>query len=99
MTRKRLIFKRRLFSPDGTPLTLCYYLLSQLSLYGPHTVYGIQVFSYSENTLHPNSHFEEISNFSYSETDTLKLLTLCYHHLVTPTDLYSSVDLLIDQVS
>lgn len=79
--------------PDSPKLTLEYYLI-ETTLFHP-SLYGIRIQSFHENYLSP-IHEEEVPNLSYSKQQVSHLLSLCIHYKVTPTDLLSSLDTLMN---
>ena len=84
---------RRMFHPNQRPLLIYYYLT--VSYDGPIPIYGIRIQSHAED--HPQLlHCETILDISDSKNDTCALIELCMQHAVTPTDLLSSIDLLIE---
>lgn len=58
-------------------------------------VYGIRIHFLSGSSICSPIYVEEISNLSTSRYEVYQLLCLCSRYQVTPTDLFSALDLLI----
>lgn len=84
---------KRIYTKDNNLLTLHYYLVQEF--YDPIPIYGIQIQSYWDDNFQ-SIHVETIPHVSYSSDFVLELIQLCIKHLVTPTDLFSSFDVLMD---
>lgn len=80
-------------TPSGTLLTLDYYLLTTIS--HSSTFYGIKVCS-KQPAPQPRFYTEQVSNISNSMDDVSTLLHLCADHFVTPTDLITALDTLMN---
>lgn len=75
------------------PLILQYYLVE--SLYHHKKIYGIQIQSHQADD-HASIHSERISNLSYSLSYVNHLIHKCMEYSVSPTDLFYSLDLLME---
>ena len=95
MVRIQLHDTRTISTSSGMFLTLHYYLLKNISR--SYVTYGIKISSISDIPSKPDIHSEQVSNLSYSFTHTLALLDLCVEHLVTPTELFTSLDTLMNE--
>ena len=95
MVTRKLYKETQTLTPSGARLTLYYYLLKTVS--EPESIYGIEVFS-SQSTNPPDTHSEEVQQISHSLTYVLSLLHACSSLYVTPTDLFSALDTLIDKL-
>ena len=95
MVTRKLYKEMHTLTPSGTRLTLYYYLLKTAS--EPGSIYGIEVYS-SPNSNPSDAHSEEVQRISHSLTYVLSLLHACSTLYVTPTDLFSSLDTLIDKL-
>lgn len=84
---------RSVCTKETDSLSLSYYLVT--SFYQTRPVYGIQIQSASPAGL---IHCETISRISYSKSYTNHLIDCCIKHLVTPTDMFSSIDLLMNPI-
>lgn len=93
MTNTKFYDTRVTATPSGTILTLDYYLLKTISR--SSIFYGIKVCSKQPA---PQSHIytEQVSNISNSMDDVSTLLHLCADHFVTPTDLITALDTLMN---
>lgn len=80
--------------PAKSSLRLEYYLV-ETSVFSS-SLYGIRIQSYP--LAHNNNliHEEEVPNLSYSRQEVFQLLCLCIQYLVTPTDLISALDTLMN---
>lgn len=93
MTNTKFYDTRITATPSGTVLTLDYYLLKTIS---PSSIfYGIKICS-KQPSPHPYIHTEQVSNISNSMDDVSTLLHLCADHFVTPTDLITALDTLMN---
>lgn len=77
----------------NSELMLEYYLVETNLFHS--SLYGIRIQSFHENYLSP-IHEEEVSNLSYSRQQVNHLLSLCIQYEVTPTDLISALDTLMN---
>ncbi len=96
MLKLELQGSKRIFTQDNALLTLHYYLVQKFD--DPTPIYGIQIQSYWDDNCH-SIYSETIPHVSYSVDFVLELIQLCIKHLVTPTDLFSSFDVLMDTLS
>ena len=87
---------KRIYTQDNSFLNLHYYLVQEF--YDSNPIYGIQIQSYWNNDFR-SIHSEIIPHISYSLDFVLQLIRLCIRHLVTPTDLFSSCDVLMDTLT
>ena len=96
MKRLELKGSRHIYTQDNSLLSIHYFLVHNLSNQIP--IYGIQILS-CRNHDSGQIHSEIIPHISYSHDYTMQLLQLCMKHLVTPTDLFSSADILMDIIT
>ena len=81
-------------NPGEPVLYLEYYLVKNSSCSTP--IYGIQIQSHTAASTFPIFYAEEVSHLSYSKSEASRLLSRCVRYQVTPTDLLSALDLLMD---
>lgn len=93
MTYLELKGSKHVYTQDNSLLSIHYFLVRHIC--AEHPVYGIQISS-CRNQDYRHIHVETIPNISYSLDYVNRLIEACMEHLVTPTDLFSSVDLLMD---
>ncbi len=87
---------KHIFTQDNSFLSIYYFLVQTLST--PDPIYGIQILS-CRNHDSRQIHSETIPHISYSKNYTTQFIQLCMKHLVTPTDLFSSADILMDIIA
>lgn len=93
MTNIRFYDTRTVITPSGSFMILDYYLLKTISR--SSIFYGIKVCSKaSSNPSHP--HWEQVSHLTNSMEDISTLLKLCADYFVTPTDLFTALDTLMN---
>ena len=95
MTQLELKGSKHIYTQDNSLLSIHYFLVQELS--NPDPIYGIQILS-CRNQDPRQIHSETIPHVSFSPDYTKKLLQLCMEYLVTPTDLFSSADILMDTI-
>lgn len=86
---------KNFYNQDNSLLTIHYFLVQ--SLFQNKPIYGIQIQSYWNHNLQ-SIHSEIIPHISYSSTYVNRLVQLCMTYSVTPTDLFSSLDILMDTI-
>lgn len=93
---KKLVLEDRRYicRPKIPVLTLEYYLVETPDF--PSTTYGIRIHSRSDFSHGPSIHAEEATGLSHSKQEVLHLLHLCIRYQVTPTDLFSALDILMN---
>ena len=96
MTHLELKGSKHIYTQDNSLLSIYYFLVQELSNSEP--IYGIQILT-CRNQDPRQIHTETISHVSFSPDYTIKLIQLCMKHLVTPTDLFSSADILMDIIT
>ena len=96
MTYLELKGSKHIYTQDNSLLSIHYFLVHELSNHTP--IYGIQILT-CRNYDYGQIHSEIIPHISYSQDYTTQLLQLCMKHLVTPTDLFSSADILMDTIT
>ena len=84
------------FTQENTSLSIHYFLTSELYHHVP--IYGIQILTCPNHDFR-QIHSETIRYVSYSPDFVNNLIQLCMKNLVTPTDLFSSVDTLMDIIA
>lgn len=94
MVNMKFYDTRTVATSSGVVLTLHYYLLRTVS--HSSTIYGIKVYSISD-TFQPNIHAEQVSKISHSLSKVSTLLDQCIQYLVTPTDLITALDTLMNE--
>lgn len=94
MNHLKLQEKQKIPLPKDTFLCLEYYLVeTSISSY---FVYGIRIQAYHMTIPHSTIYAEEVSMLSYSQKEVISLISQCIQHQVTPTDLFSSLDILMN---
>lgn len=93
MTNIRFYDTRTVITPSGILMTLDYYLLKTISR--SSIFYGIKVCS-KTSSHQSNFHTEQVSNLTNSIADVSMLLQLCADYCVTPTDLFTALDTLMN---
>ncbi|MBE5955788.1 MAG: hypothetical protein E7253_04985 [Lachnospiraceae bacterium] len=96
MMNLNLTGSKHLYTQEKSILSLYYYLTHEVSDQIP--VYGIQIVS-CRNHDFKHIHAETIPHISYSREFVVQLIQHCMNHHVTPTDLFSSVDILMDTMT
>ena len=84
---------KHIYTQDISFLSIHYFLVHSICY--TESIYGIQILSCRDHDLR-HIHSETIHHISYSPEYVLKIIQLCMDYLVTPTDLFSSVDALMD---
>lgn len=87
---------KHIYTQDNSLLSIHYFLVQEL--YNQNPIYGIQILS-CRNHDYRNIHSETIRQVSYAPDFVLKLIQLCMEYIVTPTDLFSSADILMDTIA
>lgn len=80
--------------PARTALRLEYYLVESSAACS--CLYGIRIQSHPLSYTNDIIHAEEVPNLSYSRQEVFHLLSLCIQYQVTPTDLISALDVLMN---
>lgn len=95
MSQLKPIGSRHVYTPDESILSIYYFLIQDF--YNGLPIYGIQILSCRDNSA-DQLHLETIPYLSYSKKYVQKILCLCMEYCVTPTDLFTSVDTLMDMI-
>ena len=86
---------KHILTQDNSLLSIHYFLVHEI--YNQKPIYGLQILTCIDQDLH-HIHSETVPHVSYSPDYVVKLIQLCMEHTVTPTDLFSSVDILMDVI-
>lgn len=87
---------KHIYNQENSPLSLHYFLTSEF--YNQNLIYGIQILSCRDHNIR-QIHSETLHPISYSPDYVLNMIQLCMENLVTPTDLFSSADTLMDLIT
>ena len=87
---------KHIYTQDNSLLSIHYFLVHEL--YNQDPIYGIQILT-CQNQDYRHIHSETIRHVSYSPDFMIQFIQLCMDYLVTPTDLFSSADILMDLIT